>query len=178
MDIYDKKFAEADEAEAAAEAAELGQLLLDPDDVDEEKEEKSKGFSGKIAQDLYGLLYLGRIEEEFELYGHLFRMRTLTVGEELTAHEAVAHLRDSTGLAQSRGYATAMVAASIHAVDGKPLAKPLGPNDNLIKKKIAAVNEWFWPVIEELYGQYVQLERRQFEALEELKKGRKPMETQ
>ena len=147
--------------ERRAEAMALGEQLLDlPEDEPKEP---------KITADLHAALYLGRLEETVTVYGHEFHLQTLTVGEELAVHQMIAKFRDSTPLAQGRAFATGMVAAAIVTVDGQAIYKPSGPRDNPLPKKWKYVTTLYWPVVDEIYKEYVGLERRQLKALEELK---------
>lgn len=142
--------------------------LPDPDPVPDEGQIDE--FDPRVAEDVEGLLFLGALSSEFELFGHQFVMRTLRVGEELAVAQVVKQYEGT--LAQGKAYAIANVAASIVTVDGRPLVESLGPDQEetltTINRKFAYVrSKWYFPVVELLYQEFSQLRLRQAAALEE-----------
>lgn len=127
-------------------------------------------FPEEVADDVHGLLYLGALSTEIEMWGHKVVLRTLKAGEELAVGQIVAEYNDTPS--QGKAFAIATVAAALETVDGKIIAKPIGPSDSLatIRQKFEYIRaNWHWPFIEAVYFEYSQLIVRQataFDALE------------
>lgn len=121
------------------------------------------------SDNLVGLINLGRLTKEVTVRGNRVRLRTLTIGEELEVGLLVQPYANT--LVEGRAYACAVIAASVDSVNGKPLVTNFGPGEgDLLRRRFDHVrNNWYWPVIEELYEQFVTLQAEQFEALEELR---------
>ena len=120
-------------------------------------------------KDITDLIYVGRIEETFDLFTHKFTMRSLSVGDEFKIASLVKDLQDSP-LARNRAVAAATVAASLERVDGKPIATAIRQNEEIIYRKFALVLELSWDVIEELYKKYLEIESKVTDAFRELEK--------
>jgi hypothetical protein len=119
-----------------------------------------------------GLLFLGALDTEFVWAGHRFKIRTLTTGELLEVALAQRQYRDSLG--DSRSYVTAIAAACIVHVDGKPLPQPLSTqvSDTEFSNKFAYVRDsWFPWVTDTVYGEYMKLEAQATEVLEAMGKA-------
>jgi hypothetical protein len=129
-------------------------------------------FSGpQRTADINGLLALGTISEDFVVWGHTFKMRTIRLGEELVVGQIVKPYTDT--IQQGKAYAAAMVAASLEMVDGRPLFAALGPSIETVRQNIQNKFEyvqenWYFTLVEELYGCYLTLLERQLDAFEEL----------
>ena len=104
-----------------------------------------------ISDELEGLLAVGALSKEVTIAGHPIAIRTLTIGEELEASLIASKYRDTDDA--SRAYATAIVAAAVTSVDGRPLiGQGLGPNENTLERRYSYVREnWYWAVVRELY---------------------------
>lgn len=130
-------------------------------------------FDPRHREDFEGLLYLGALTHEFEWAGHRFKIRTLTSGEMLEVGLAQRQYRDSIG--GDRAYTTAMVAACIVLVDGKPLPRPISTDvgDTEFANKFGYVRDhWFPWVIDTVYEEYMKLEARVIEIMESMGKAR------
>lgn len=123
-----------------------------------------------ISQEVIGLLNLGSLTTNMEVRGHEVRLRTLTMDEELEVGLLIQPYRDTEW--QGRALATGLVAASIQAVDGKPLVEALGPNENTLRRRFDYVRKnMYWPVIRVLYEEgYIPLVEQQVQALKEFRK--------
>jgi hypothetical protein len=127
-------------------------------------------FPEEVHEDVHGLLFLGALSTEVELWGHKVVLRTLKAGEELAVGQIVSEYNETPS--QGKAFAIATVAASIETVDGRIISKPIGPSDSLasIRQKFEYIREnWHWPFIETIYFEYSQLVVRQamaFDALE------------
>jgi hypothetical protein len=123
-----------------------------------------------ISQDVYSLLNLGELSQEFDVRGHKVILRTLKVGEEL---EVSTFIQPFVGtIDEGRALATATIAASIASFDGGPLIRAVGPEENMLRKKFDFVREhMYWPVIRMLYEEcYTELLNKQSEAVKEFQK--------
>jgi len=121
------------------------------------------------SEKLVGLINIGRLTKDISLYGDDIRLRTLKIGEEL---EVGLLISKWTGTAEEgRAYAVAIVAASIETLNGKKLVSTLGPSqDDELRRKFDFVRtKWYWPAIQEIYENYVELQQEQLKALEELR---------
>lgn len=131
--------------------------------------EKHDEFDSRITSDIEGLLFLGRLTHDCDIYGHSFTLRTLTRGERLAISLLVREYEDTLGLADA--LETAYLAFAIQTVDGRPLSIPLQeePIAQHLRRNFEIVRQWYDPVIEALYMEYSKLLLRQkiaFEALE------------
>src|SRR6476469_1952978 len=103
-----------------------------------------------IPQDVYSLLNLGELTQEFDVRGHKIILRTLKVGEELEISTFVQPF--VVTIDEVRALATATIAAAIQSFDGGPLVRSVGPQENMLRKKFDFVREhMYWPVIRMLY---------------------------
>lgn len=155
---------EAWDGETPEPAFELGDEDVDPGVLGLEEQPED---DEPLAEDALGLLHLGRLTAETDIRGHKVRLRTLKIGEEL---EIGILVKPYTGTPEEgRAYACAVVAASIDAIDGRPLVTVLGPDADVIAKKFDVVrSKMYWPVINDIYEKYITLQQRQLEALEDV----------
>ncbi len=123
-------------------------------------------FEESVADDVHALAYVGYLEDEFRHFGHRFVMRTLPVSDEMELGMLLK--RYANTVMQAKALATGTVAASLFMVDGKLMPQPLGSDDmEAIGLKLDVVKAWHWPLIELLYNDYLTLQVRAFEALDE-----------
>lgn len=140
---------------------ETGQVLVNLERADE--------FDSRIGQDLEGLLYLGRLTSDCEIFGHTFTLRTLTRGERLAAALFVQEYESSLGLADA--LQTAYLALAIEVVDNRPLSIPLEQRESTeakLSRNFAIIRNWYDPVLEALYTEYQRLILREVDAFREL----------
>lgn len=120
-------------------------------------------------REITSLLRLGAIEDSFELYGHSFLMRTLTVEEEIAVDDLLFSKFASSY--NEMALKAAWVAASLELLDGEPLSKSLGLSETSeLSRGFDRIKKWYRPIVDKLYERYVALSQRQQEALEELEK--------
>jgi len=126
-------------------------------------------FPPEVKQDVDGLMWLGYLTDSFDLYGHSFVIRTLTRGERLAITQITKEYEETLGMADA--YQTAIVAASLMSIDGKPLVDLHKGSNPLhrIKENFELVQKWYDPVIESLYERISQLMVRQQIAFTELR---------
>lgn len=139
--------------------------------TEEEQEEVfEETMDPLLRSDVENLLTSGAISKEVEVAGHVFVLRTLTIGEELAVAQACRDFEDTT--AQAKAIATATVAAALETIDGRPVMRSLGPDlaANIRQKFQYIRNKWYWIIILELYENYTTLLDRQTIAFNELRK--------
>lgn len=126
-------------------------------------------FPDAIRDDVDGLAWLGHLQTTVHMWGHSFTLQTLKANEELEAALIAKEYQDSFG--QVKAHAWAHLAMSVVAVDGdENFCPPIGPD---VRKHATAkfrymTENWYWPIGEFLFGEYVELVQRQTEALEAL----------
>lgn len=120
--------------------------------------------------DLMGLLELGSLNEEIDIYGRKVLLKTLTIGEQL---EVALLTKDYIGTSEElMAICAATVAASIVTIDGNPMIMEIGPNESLLALKFRFVREnLYWTIIRLVYQEYLDLSERAEEALKEIKKN-------
>jgi hypothetical protein len=126
-----------------------------------------KELDPRYRQDFEGLLYLGDLRDEFTWAGHSFSIKTLTIDEMLRAGLMVKKYEESIG--SNRAYITAVVAACLVRVDGKPIYSPLGSidEDGELEAKFRYVREsWYSWTADRIYNQLMILEARVAQIIE------------
>lgn len=115
-------------------------------------------FDQRHAEDFVGLLYLGRLDKTFRLFGHTFVARTLTT--EQMAEIAQIEKPHRGGSAEGAVYQSAVVAASVQTVDGQPLpgAITMSANDDMLVRFNYVMKNWMPPVRERIYDECIRLE--------------------
>lgn len=140
--------------------------LDDPQFGPEEEVEKEE----PITTDEHSLLYLGFLSDTVDIHGNKISLRTLKIGEELEV-ELLTHKYRPTVEAE-RAYATALVAAAIQSVNGRPLVEGLGPKSETLESRFQYIlDNWYWETVRELYLGYSALAERAREAYEGVKKN-------
>jgi hypothetical protein len=149
--------------------ATFAQLGVDIPEEDVPEDAAEGLFDPRISDEVQGLLYLGAIQQEVQLYGHTFVLRTLRAGEELEVGLLVKKYQDS--ISQARAYMIAVVAASLESIDGRPTSQPIGPNlgSHLTDRFNWISEHMYYPVVEALYEEYNELLTRMMNGLVELR---------
>jgi hypothetical protein len=118
-------------------------------------------FDPRVRQDFEGLLYLGRLTDQFTWLGHRFTIRTLTAGEILEV--GLLHRQYVGTLADVKAYQAAVVAACCIDVDGKPMPVPITnqvADTELLNRFQFVLQSWFPPTLDAIYERYLLLEAR------------------
>ena len=153
----------------------------EPHPVTQENEEESEPlpeFDPAVRKDFEGLLYLGRLTDEFTWLGHHFVIRTLTVGE--IVEVGLVHREFAGTLADAKAYQAAVVAACVESVDGQSLPMPLTnerTDTELINKFRYVMRSWFPPTLNFVYEQYLLLEAKVDRVIEAMGKARGSTDT-
>lgn len=132
-----------------------------PDSAPQEKPEADPlpEFDHKYREPFTGLLYLGRLQETFNLWGHTFVVRTLTT-EQLAEIGLIVKPYLGTKV-EGAVYETAVVAAAVVSVDGKPIPGSIEIDNSTelttVKYPYIARN-WMPSVREEIYNRCFALE--------------------
>lgn len=129
-------------------------------------------FDPRYRDAFTGLLYLGRLQQTFNLWGHTFVVRTLTT-EQLAEVGLIVKPYLGTEM-QNAVYQTAVVAAAVVSVDGQPLPGSIEIDNSTelttVKYPYVAKN-WLPAVREEIYNKCFELEILTREVLEALGKA-------
>lgn len=118
-----------------------------------------QAFDPRVSEPFEGLLYLGRLTDTFEAYGHRFAIRTLSTAEVLEIGLLHKPYRDS--LSDVKAYQAALVAACVVSVDGKPLPLPVTSeafDTSLLNRFEFVKRSWFPPLLDVIYERYLNLE--------------------
>lgn len=140
-----------------------------PEAAPEPEQVEDTGFDPRVHNDVMGMIFLGALTAEFDVFGHRVVLSTLTAGEELEVALVSKPYVDSR--AEGHAMAIATVAAAIETVDGKePWPKPLGPaTGSALREKFEWLKEnWHWATIDAVFNHYAELLLRQVDAFEEL----------
>lgn len=127
----------------------------------EDQDEELPEFDPRYIEEFEGLLYLGRLQDTFRLWGHTFVVRTLTTEELAEVGLIVQKYRGTT--AENAVYQAAIAAASVVTVDGQPLPRSITVDNS---DELAAVRfpyvmkNWMPPVKEAIYNKSFALELR------------------
>lgn len=125
-------------------------------------------FPKEHVEPLRGLLFLGRLEQEFEFAGHTFLIRTLTEGEHMRIGQLTKQYRGTSSEVDAK--ITYTVAACVEQVDGELIAMPFDESYDLIYEKVKVVKRWYPTVIAVIFEYYSMLEKTAKEVMESLKK--------
>lgn len=135
-----------------------------------------KDLEESLYNDYNQMVYLGKIEDTYEIFGHRFKARTLTSDEEL---KYITYLGNFMAKGDSISYMKALwiecLAYSLEEVDGEPIAvKPLKQNadEEWIKTKRKEIGSWSPFVVGEIYENvYIDLKRREKAVVDSVKKS-------
>lgn len=126
-------------------------------------------FPEAVRDAVDGLAWLGHLQSTVQFCGHSFTLQTLKAGEELEAALLAKEYQDTFGSVKASAWSH--LAMSIIAVDGDENFCPaIGPDwkQHGRGKFNYMTDNWYWPVGEYLFGEYVALVQRQAQALEAL----------
>lgn len=140
-------------------------------DGQQQDEEPLPEFDPRWKNDFEGLLYLGKLKKMFNYVGHKFVIRTMTVGEVI---EIGLLTRDYVNtLGEIKAYQSAVCAACVVTVDGQAPPIPITDEraDTVLLNRFTYINaHWFPPIIDKIYEEYLLLEDRVRQVLEEMGK--------
>lgn len=84
-----------------------------------------KEFDPKWRDAFYGLAYLGRLNDEFTVWGHRFRIATPSQLERMEI--GLIHAPFANTITTEVVFETCLVAAYLRQIDGQDLPKPISP---------------------------------------------------
>lgn len=116
-------------------------------------------FDPKHRDAFNGLMFIGALTSSFTFLGHKIKIKTIGIDDLLEVGLITAKYKGTLG--ESRAYSTAMVAASIISIDGKPLPQPLttDPADTPLSNSFEYVRTYYFPpVVDAIYLEYLELE--------------------
>jgi hypothetical protein len=128
----------------------------------------SNHFDPQWKDPFEGLLFLGKLEKTVTVYGHRFRIRTLTTDEVLEVAMLSKPYIGSMG--EMKAYQAALVAAAVVEVDGVPMPRPVvdHQSEELRARFNYARLNWYPPIFDALYDEFMLLEAEQIAVLERL----------
>lgn len=142
----------------ALDRSAMGLGLVDEAEIEEivePKEEKTEEEKPEQNIRLLNLLEVGYITTTVDIGTNQIVLRTLKIGEELEAALLADPWKDTAEA--GRAVATATVAASVVSVNGGPVVKGLGPQDQDLQAKFDYIRRnWYWNTIGVLYTAYDQ----------------------
>ena len=143
-----------------------------PEPVSEEPlegEDNVSKFDRRYREPFTGLLFLGHLEDEVELFGHSFYIKTPSQNERLES--GLLHKRYLNSLSSEIAWAAITVALYLRKVDGSDLPQPIGPVDTGIRDRFNWVVENLrGPVIQRLYEKCLVLDSKVNDCIEELER--------
>jgi hypothetical protein len=130
--------------------------------------ERAETFDDSVSREVEGLLFLGKLTHDCEIFGHTFLLRTLTRGERIAISLFVQDHENTLGLADA--LQTAYLALALVLVDGRPLTISLETEtaEVRLRRNYDIIKNWFDPVLEALYAEYKILIQKQLVAFQEL----------
>ncbi|WP_267716790.1 hypothetical protein [Streptomyces sp. CoH17] len=116
-------------------------------------------------------IMIGRRERTVYLYDHKFRLKTLTVDEELQIALVAKKWLGTDGY--PRAYKTVIVAASLVELDGEPFFVPISreDEDEIVRKKFEKLKRYYPVLVDPLYAEFSKLEQELAPLLEKLGKS-------
>jgi hypothetical protein len=136
----------------------------------EVKPEKVGGyFDPRCRNDFEGMLYLGRLTKTFSWSGHKIKIQTIDQEGYLELGEIVKRYEDTWGAIRAQVSAT--VAGCIVSIDNKGWPVPLMEDESLLDTKFAWIIKLHPFAIDAIYNEFMILEAKVFEVLEEMGKG-------
>jgi hypothetical protein len=135
----------------------------------EEEVNPLEEFSPEVQADVDGLIHLGHLSDEVEFCGHTFGLRTLRLGEELSAAKVSEPFSNTLKAAES--WASAQVALALTSVDDdEDFCPQAGPNQDVYARARFQYlsKNWYWPTVDFLYSSLVRLQQRQLAAIRAL----------
>lgn len=149
---------------------EIEHVQPEPEHIEVKTEESALWdiFPQEHVEPLRGLLFVGKLEHEFEFAGHTFAIRTLTEGEYLRIGQLTKSYKGTSVEPDAR--LTFIVAACIERVDGEPIYTPISDEYDLIYEKAKVVKKWYPAVIAKVFSEYNTIEKTAREVIESLKK--------
>lgn len=135
-------------------------------------EEPVPEFDPRVHEDFDGLMYLGKLTDEFTWLGHKFLIRTLRTGELIEV--GMLHKPYAQSEADAKAYQAAVVAACVVTVDGRPPPLPITneASDTELRNKFEFVlRSWYPPLLDAIFERWLLLEARVDQVIEAMAKA-------
>jgi hypothetical protein len=129
-------------------------------------------FDPRHKETFQGLLYIGALTADFELWGHRFSIATPTQTERLQIGLVMRDYADT--VSSEIAFSTVFVAACLIAVDGQPLPQPIvnNPKETALHERFRWVCDTLRkPVIDMVYSRCLELEQEVDQVLEAMGKA-------
>lgn len=138
-----------------------------------EEDLKPREFDPRAREPFHGLLWLGHLVSEVQLYGHLFKLMTPSGTERIQIGQVIAEWRDT--LTEEVAFMQATVAAFLISVDGVALPEPVlnNPKETALHDRFTWVGANFKSraLLNELFQQTLILDQESDVALEAMGKA-------
>jgi hypothetical protein len=131
-----------------------------PDSIPEVPVEVEETFTPEESEDFRVLLNIGIVSKSLNLLGHPYVLRTLTSNEEICVGMLIKSFIGTNSY--DRAYKTAIVAASMRELDGKPLYSSILAQEEpleILKKKFDAVLAYSPLLVDAWYNEFILLEK-------------------
>jgi hypothetical protein len=162
------KFYDAREEEAKAEAEQTAAPAFSEPEPDILAE-----FDPRWADEMEGLLYVGRVTHEFHLGGHRITIATPEAADTLKAALLIKQYQETAGAL--RALTLAALATCLVKVDGSILPRGiLADGSDDMEARFNWVSKLHTAVVDGIYREYEDLEVRVAEAIDSLGKGAVP----
>ena len=142
----------------------MKKVVIDSGAVEEpdvEKEEEVEAEAGEFPEEylepLHGLLFFGKLTDELNYAGHVFSLKTLTMGELIKAGQLIAKYQGT--VAYDAAYKSVVLASCVEYVDGQEVYTPISKGEDILQKKFEVVMDWFPITIDKVYDAYLSLEK-------------------
>lgn len=144
----------------------------EPQEEQQRTEEPLPQFNERYKEPLTGLMFLGRLEDEFSWMGHTFTVRTLTQEEHILAGYII---KDYLGTrSEWRAWTAVLVAAGCMTVDGQEWYVPIETTvdrQTLLRQRFQhVIRNWYPPVIDAVHTKIAALELTSRAVIEEMGK--------
>lgn len=139
----------------------LGQDLVDFEPEQDEGDEVEKDIDEHVRDDFHGLMVLGYLEDECEVVGHRFLLKTPSHDERI--ERGMLHKPYVGSMNFEPMWELITVAAYVHRIDSVDAPEPLGPKGNAVGTRLDWVKRSIYSslVISKLFGQTIELDARE-----------------
>jgi len=141
--------------------ADLGQAYVDIEHDDEENAQAITDLDEDARSDFTGLTVLGYLEEECEIAGHRFFLKTPWHDERI--ERGVLHKPYVGSMNFEPMWELITVATYLHSIDGVPAPEPLGPKTNAVGGRLDWIKRSIYSpiVIRKLFDHCLDLDARE-----------------
>jgi len=136
----------------------VGELIEEPE---QREEPEVTELTEQERRDFSSLMTCGRRYKTISVMGHTVKIQTLKTGDEMRIGLFTKKYLDSQ-LGFQRAYQSAVCAAGICEVQGKPLFQSLSPvtdEDEIFAKNLEEIQKYYPIVVTQIFDEIIKLER-------------------